>query len=549
MNHTTVLQDIDFQRIRPQRGTRHGGFEELSVQLFRSAFADGNEITRVEGAGGDGGVEAFVVLASGAEIGLQAKFFDRLDSKQWAQISKSVASVFENHPNLAEYRVAVPLDRTQAQKKKWDLLAKQWQHLARDKGLRQKIKFVWWGASEFRDFLTIPFNNAKLLYWFGCQQFSNEWLDAQNQSAIADLDCRYTPKRHVRTEAEDLLEAFFLTDKFVSDYYRNVKVMFDAGRKFDEAIQSVKLRQEVSIECDMFANAFRKSVGYFGNGIIIPNFKPIIECLNILEAAYEKLTCRIEELNRPEKPFSNHEERLSYQGPFNWSLKLANQFEGKLQRARSFLAHFICADRRKLFVVGAAGSGKSHLLANAVLEARKRGQPALIILGEHFLSSSEPLTQLLDKLGWESGATEFLSALNQSAEISGKPALLCIDALNESAERSLWRSHLNSFAKKIEPFNHVRLLVSCRSDFTQLTLPDALSKRADDSWAYFEHTGFGDGLFEAVATYFSGYGIQADHFPPLLEEFQNPLFLKTFCEAFENTRLPSDPITLDMVMK
>ena len=113
-----------------------------------------------------------------------------------------------NRPNISEYRVTVPLDRTPAQKKKWDALVKQWQSATTKKGLLQKIRFVWWGASEFSHFLTTPTHNAKLLYWFGCRQFSDEWLDGQNQSAIADLDCRYTPKRHVRTEPEELLEAF-----------------------------------------------------------------------------------------------------------------------------------------------------------------------------------------------------------------------------------------------------------------------------------------------------------------------------------------------------
>jgi hypothetical protein len=279
VKQTTALPDIDFGRIRPYRGTRHGGFEELSVQLFRSNVADAIELTRVEGAGGDGGVEAFVVLPSGEEIGLQAKFFDRLDSKQWQQISKSVTSAFENHPNLAEYRVAVPLDRTPAQKKKWDSLVKQWQDLAKKTGLRQEIKFVWWGASEFHDFLTAQTHNAKLFYWFGSRQFSDEWLDGQNQSAIADLDCRYTPKRHVRTEPEELLEAFSLTDKFVGDYYRNVKVLFDAGRKLDETIKSDKLRQAAVVECEAFTVAFRKSDGGFGSGKIVPHFKPVFECL------------------------------------------------------------------------------------------------------------------------------------------------------------------------------------------------------------------------------------------------------------------------------
>ena len=87
-----TLPDINFQNIRPYKGTRHGGFEELSVQLFRSTISNTVELTRVDGAGGDGGVEAFIVLSNGGEIGLQAKYFDRLQKKQWQQISKSVNS-------------------------------------------------------------------------------------------------------------------------------------------------------------------------------------------------------------------------------------------------------------------------------------------------------------------------------------------------------------------------------------------------------------------------------------------------------------------------
>ncbi len=541
--------EIDFGKIRPHRGSRQGGFEELSVQVLRSNVVDAVELTRVEGAGGDGGVEAFVVLSGGGEIGLQAKFFNSLGPKQWQQISKSVNSAFDNHRDLLEYRVAVPLDRTPAQKKKWDLLVNQWQAFATKKGLRPKVKFVWWGASEFRDFLTTPSHGAKLLYWFGCRQFSDDWLDRQNQSAIADLDCRYTPKRHVRTDSEDLLDAFSLTEQFVGNYYGHVKALFEAGRKLNESASAEKLKHAAQTECALFSAAIQKTSSGFGNGRSVPPFDAVRASLAILEEASEKLICKLEELNRPKEPFKDFEERARYQGPFSWSLTLATRFEEKLRNLSGFLTRYGCADNRQALVVGPAGSGKSHLLATAVLQARERGQPALIVLGEHFLASNEPWSQLLNKFGLESGISEFLSALNQAAEVSGRPALVCIDALNESSERSLWRSHLNGFAKQIEPFPCIRLLVSCRSDFVSLTLPDALAKSTDKSWAMIEHTGYGDELFQAVATYFSGYGIEADHFPPLLEEFQNPLFLKTFCEAFENSRLPSHPITLDMVMK
>ena len=543
------LPDIDFHRIRPHNNSRHGGFEELSVQLFRTDVVDFVEFTRVDGAGGDGGVEAIVTLKDGKKIGLQAKYFDRLESKQWQQIDKSVKSALKNHPTLTEYRVVVPIDRSPGKIKKWDAEVKRWQAWAKQEGIRHKIRFVWWGASELKDLLTTSAHNTRLLYWFGCKQFSEEWLDRQNQIAVADLDCRYTPKYHVRTEAEALLDAFTLSEDFVRSFYMRVKAVFDACRNLNDAIKNKNLHQSARKECISFTSALHGTTDGFGDGETVPPYKAVFDACSKLRDAGKRLLRRIDKLNRHEKPAANPEEQRWRQGPFDYTLTLARRSLGKLEDLDEFLRRFACADFGTLLVVGPAGSGKSHLLATAVLEARKRGQPAIIVLGEHFLTSNEPWTQLIVKVGWEGTVTEFLSVMSTLAEISGRPALLCIDALNESAERSLWRTHLNSFTKHIEPFPNIRLLVSCRSDFVHITLPEVIAKRTDHSWAVIEHIGFGGDLFEAVAMYFSGYGIETNHFPPLLEEFQNPLFLKTFCEAFENSRLPGGPITLDMVMK
>ena len=64
-----LMPDIDFKNIRAHNGSRHGGFEELSVQLFRSSITKNiAQITRVEGSGGDGGAEAFVALPDNSEM-------------------------------------------------------------------------------------------------------------------------------------------------------------------------------------------------------------------------------------------------------------------------------------------------------------------------------------------------------------------------------------------------------------------------------------------------------------------------------------------------
>ncbi len=518
------------------------------MQLFRTDLVDAIDFTRIEGAGGDGGVEAFAILPNDRKIGLQAKYFDKLTLAQWSQISKSVKATLKNHPDLREYRIAVPLDRTPKQKTKWVQCVKEWQLLAKQSGFRRTIKFIWWGSSELLDLLTLPSHSAKQLYWFGCRMFTDEWLDRQNQSTIADLDCRYTPNTHVQTESEKLLNAFSLRDSFTCDYFHRVSELFDAARKLEEAAKSDNMKQAVPEEITLFSDAFHKTGDSFNDQKRVPAFAQVREALVILEAAWEKLTCRLETLNRPKKPFKSYEEQAFYKGPFDWPLSLTTRFERKLRNLEGFLTRYRCADNRQSFVVGNAGSGKSHLLTKAVQLARERGQTALLLLGEHFLTGDDPWTQLLRKICWDGDVSGFLSCLNQAAVISGYPALICIDALNESPERSLWRSHLNGFAKQIEPFLGIRLLVSCRSDFVPLTLPDSLAKGTDESWIEIEHTGYGDQLFDAVTMYFSSYGILSHHFPPLLEEFQNPLFLKTFCEAFENSHLPSGPISLGMVM-
>jgi hypothetical protein len=68
---TTV---IDFREIRPYEGDKRKGFEELICQLARRENnREAGEFRRVEGAGGDGGVEGYWLLEDGTEHGYQAK--------------------------------------------------------------------------------------------------------------------------------------------------------------------------------------------------------------------------------------------------------------------------------------------------------------------------------------------------------------------------------------------------------------------------------------------------------------------------------------------
>lgn len=535
------LPDVDFATIRACHGSQRGGFEECCVQIFREEIGGPFDVTRIEGAGGDGGVEAFWESSTHQIVGLQAKYLHELKPVQWKQIDKSVHAALRNYHNLVRYVVCVPLDRTPSQLKRWIGLVKKWHKIRR----KHKVKFVWWGKSELKHLLTEDKHQLRLRYWFGCKTFTREWLKDQNALAIKSLDTRYTPKNHVKTRTEDILDAFRYADSFCKSYYDFARNLIMAYRDICfTRVSGADARLQALV--DKLNEEWSRLESKLGDGINIPCFASIMPLHSAFHRAATELYKVLDDIHRILKKPGVY---CSSDTPVSYVRNGMGELLSKSAEFKTLLNDYACTDSRKMLLVGAAGTGKSHLLANLVESAEQQSSVAILLIGGDLLGNVEPWKQILDLIHWVGTDTDFLASLNSEGEITGKPALICIDALNESNERSLWRSHLDRFASELKKFPHVRLIVSCRSDFTGITLPPALAEHRDNTWSYVEHQGFGEQLFKAVTIYFKGYNIQTDSFPPLLPEFENPLFLKTLCETYENTRLPAGTVSFDDLMK
>lgn len=542
-----MLPDIDFQKIRTFKNSKNNGFEEFSVQLFRSCFKPGTRFYRVDDAGGDGGVEDIAYVNGGKKIGLQAKFFDKLNTSQWRQINRSVKTALKNHaPSLLEYRIFTPVNRSK-KSKTWDNYVEKWKNHAKSLGYKRAVLFEWVGDSDIREILVDAKHRDKIYYWFGCPQFSETWLQQKFKIAIQNLDDRYTPKNHIKTEAEHQLSAFALTEDFKKTFLHNIKSVVNSGIETLNALKGTNVLSREKI--NTLESVTKEAQTIFKDLDVLPE-RPLVDQIiskytDSAESLWEEL--RVLRTSEESKNPSSRHDYISR--PFSSEIHWLDKLFEPLNTARSFLHKYLCYDHKKLLVRGEAGTGKSHLLGAFVQTALSRNQSSVLLLGDQFTSQDEPFSQLIKVLGWDHSVDAFLSVLSCHASVVGIPAIIAIDALNESSFRSLWHSHLNGFAAKISEYSNLRLLISCRSDFIPITLPDSLAKLRDESWGEIEHYGFGEQIFEAVSTYFEAYKVKSDHFPPLLEEFQNPLFLKTFCEAFENDSIPSGPLSFDAVMK
>jgi hypothetical protein len=539
---SNLLPDIDFLRIRPFQNSRNKGFEELSVQLFRATFTDKTEFYRVDDKGGDGGVEDIAIISENEKVGMQAKYFTSLDQSQWSQINNSVRTAIQTHaPDLIEYRIYTPQNRSK-KTETWENYKRKWNEFARSKnGYILDIKFCWEGETELRTELIKEEHREKLQYWFNFPSFCFEWLMKEFNKSKAAIDTRYTPKLHIRTYVESQLNAFCLNQKF-----KDILVEHFEKLKYNITELLDRLNELPVEQKDNIGNGREFINSIFRNAISVPSFESLHSiCINI-EEVLDSAREYYYKLQKDHPKYNTN----SYSGnPYDYELLLLRKSIKNCTSALSFISSFQVYDKQFLLLQGEAGTGKSHVMTNLAENCLKREQSSLLFVGEHFISGDPPHQQIKNIIEWEGSFHALLQLLEQDARVKQKPSLILIDALNECGNKKIWKNHLLSLIEEMKNFPNVRLLISCRSDFSQFVLPESLSKSENHYFGYIEHHGFDLNFSEAVETYFKGYGIRSDHFPPLIEEFRNPLFLKTFCEAFAGRKIPGGPLGLDSVME
>ncbi len=124
-----------------------------------------------------------------------------------------------------------------------------------------------------------------------------------------------------------------------------------------------------------------------------------------------------------------------------------------------------------LLLVGDAGTGQTHLFCRVAEERTKCGLPTVLLLGEHFTSASDPWDQILSLLGLDCERDALLDA---AGEVSQCRTLILIDALNESRDPAMWKSHLPGMLKALEPYAWVGTAVSVRSCYEERVIPPSL---------------------------------------------------------------------------
>ncbi len=545
---------IEWINLRTLDGSQQKAFEELCCQVAQlEDFPKDSRFYRIEAP--DAGVECYWALPNGKEVAWQAKFFlTSPNENQWKQIDKSVKTAINKHPKLSRYIVCLPINRQDPRipdqnwfMDNWNKRVEKWNKWAKAKG--SSIDFDYWGESQIIERLSKPENRGRNYFWFNKEIFDYSWFERQVKPNIANVGERYSPELNFDLPIAKKFDGLARTRKFferLEKYYLEVKNNFDKATT-PKAQESTKAEYEklfdVIENIKSFVwdkqNDFSSSLDLNEITNLCSEGSKIANAIYlILEEKEEQLKKEFKEKrekNNPKNQNDYYRDLYSYeryylrdvQFKFSQLSEFVNSSEAKLSNTSAML------------LTGVAGNGKTHLFCDISVQRLKNNQPTILLLGQHFSNSNEPWSQIINSLSLNCTRDEFLGALEASAQSENSKALILIDALNESDYRKIWKNHLAGMLETLSNYNWISLAVSVRTTYEEAVIPDGI---IPEKITKVEHYGFGEKTFEAADFFFKEYGFKAPSVPILNPEFQNPLFLKIFCNSIKNLGLSEIPL-------
>ena len=540
------MVNINWAAIRPLHGSQHDGFEEICAQIAGKEIPPGADFVRTGNP--DSGVECYCILANGDEWGWQAKYFLQSPTPaQWGQIDDSVEKALRGHPKLKQYVVCVAIDLPDGRRpgattarQRWDQRVPKWQEWAQQRGM--SVEFKLWDSSALISRLTKPENVGMVRYWFDRAAFDEAWFRIRLNEAQNAAGPRYTPEVHVSSEvpATKDMETFARTEEGINQI-KSLAVEIRRVARYVSQTEQERLASKHGARFPDFATSVESALQKLSTLQYAPTGEyPFNEIVAYLDSALEaagQIEARLQQLVSEE--FEQDRNRYASSNNRN-ALDCLYRVSSDLRKARTELERAVKFANINLTVLtGKAGVGKTHLLCDFAGRHLNSGTPVVLLMGQKFTSTDDPMIQILTQLDHPLGGTfeEVVGALECAAQVARRRGLIIIDAINEGQGRRLWEPHLTTLVDRVIKSPWLGLLLSVREEYMGNVVPDQVRNRA----ATITHYGFEGIEFDAVKTFFEYYNLELPSTPILQPEFSNPLWLKIICEGLQNagySRMP-----------
>lgn len=504
------LPDIHFEAIRLHRGSQARAFEELCCQLAGDeSLAIGRERFIRKGHGADAGVECFAILTDGSETCWQVKYYRDVKAAIDA-LDGSLTMAMAKHPKMTRFIVCLPFDLSDARKGGSVTALERW-HLWTGRRIAQALaesrplEIDLWGAYELKRRLTAATATAagRLAYWFDQTLLTHDWLVAAFERTCDSLGRRYSPESHIDLPVRRVIQATALDSRLYGE-------LASFGQAIVNGVSATKTANEATEACLSVGAALSKAARDQEDTV------PIVTLRKQLDNAHISVQAWLKNIRAKSKGKPSAEEETAS--------TLSSVLTVALRELRE--DHWNYLETRALLVIGDAGHGKSHLLADVCRDAIDKQRTAVMVLGGK-LPDAEPWGEILKELGLSGQLPPktFLGALNAAGQAAGVRSILAIDALNENNGQSIWPERLAGLVHDVAQFEWVSLVLSCRTTYERMVIPEELG---EPKLPRVEHLGF---TIAEARKYLKKRGVSLAEEPNPIEEFSTPLFLRICCDA------------------
>lgn len=542
-------RDINFAHITPRQGSKTAAFEELCCQLAARKLPPGAGYNRLDGAGGDGGVECFADLPDGSRMAWQAKYVFNIDGLL-RQATRSLTTALQIHDTLTRYVLCFPFDLTGPTNRTGRSGTEKftdWRQEQLNRAQGRELEIDIWSATNLRTLLLdLDPSGGMRSYFFDTLAFSDDWFKAHLEEAKTKAGPRYTPEFNVRTGVAEWFAAFGRTPDWLDEFSKRADEATKDFGDFRSRVEKAstdpvfpswpeEFKENALSICGQLDEAGRMSTALVRDetrashngtlGLLHKALAGLTEMDRDMSAALEAkhgagtadspgfrqvmseyhMTFPAQNLDELRKV------RQSVQGLLDW-----------LESPEAYLGF------RKAFVLsGGWGVGKTHTACDVADRRQEHGLRTCIVFGHEFDGEPDPWTRLAETLGLPGtlGREKLLGSLNCAAEASGHPLLIVVDAVNETSPRRYWNNRILPLVKEIEKNPHLRICIACRTPLIRQCLPDG------HGLDVIEHPGFKGIEGIACQAFFEHHKLQPPFTPFLQPELSNPLYLKIVCET------------------
>jgi hypothetical protein len=553
-------------------GSYPNSFETLCNQLFerylsRKYTATINEFKVINGAGGDGGIEAYGKLSNGNFIAIQSKWFKQaLDNNEINQIKNSIITALNIRPNIIEYIICIPHNVSSIKIGRGNKPTQNSEDIRITKFEKEiqetlpNVKITWWFEQTILNELQFPENEGVNKYWFEKEIIHSSFLKDKFELQKNNywLKERYVGDLHTKGDIQNLIDKQLNSLPFRK---KTVAKIIDLKNKINYTLQISSKFIDVTLNSDEFKNKL-EIINYFLedlikslteletkliNGVEINLNINEEEKLTILDTIYEAVEI-LETINPTD-----------FQKPIYQNLKIC------LKELDSEIIHKYLEIENDLvlistsLILGKPGTGKTLGLAYAVEERVKKEAPALLIQAKG--ANSKDWTQLLSKelelSNWTKNeifnALETIAVRNdcQLASANAKTVentnvLICIDGLDEDVSNETnWYDRINESIEITNKYKRIRFVFSAREYFYNNQKLPAYKKQYEELRLKRE----GDVKVEDVSNdYFKKYNINIENHQ-LVKGLDSLFALKLFCENYRGSTISGNNVVQIAISK